>query len=92
MRVAAEVTTNPAYRVDGTTKLPEGFSAADLAALTVWFLISMGHRAVAAQFKEHMEGVELDMKMGVPMDFLNDKELRATFLGIARRAWSFLLP
>jgi len=37
MRVAAEVTTNPAYRVDGTTKLPEGFSAADLAALTVWF-------------------------------------------------------
>jgi len=89
MRVAAEVTTNPAYRVDGTTKLPEGFSAADLAALTVWFLISMGHRAVAAQFKEHMEGVELDMKMGVPMDFLNDKELRATFLGIARRAWSF---
>ena len=89
MRVAAEVTANPAYHLSRKTKLPEGFSAADLAALTVWFLISKGHQAVEAQLKERMEGVELDMTMGVPMDFLNNKKLKATFLGIARRAWSY---
>lgn len=88
-RVAADVTANPAYQVGRTAKLPEGFSAADLAALTVWFLISKGHQAVAAQFKEQLEGIELGMTMGVPMEFLNHQELKATFLSIARRAWSF---
>jgi hypothetical protein len=88
-RVAADVTANPAYQLGRTTKLPEGFSAADLAALTLWFLISKGHQAVAAQFKEHMEGIELGMTMGVPMEFLNHQELKAAFLSIARRAWSF---
>ena len=88
-RVAADVTANPAYQLGRTTKLPEGFSAAELAALTMWFLISKGHQAVAAQFKERMEGIELGMTMGVPTEFLNHQELKATFLGIARRAWSF---
>ena len=88
-RVAADVTANPAYQLSGTTKLPEGFSATDLATLTVWFLISTGHRAVAAQFKKQMEGIELGMTMGVPMEFLNHQGLKATFLSIARRAWSF---
>lgn len=88
-RVAADVTANPAFKLGGTTKLPAGFSAADLAALTVWFLISKGHQAVAAQFKEQREGMELGMTMGVPMEFLDHQELEATFLSIARRAWSF---
>ena len=87
-RVAAEVTANPAYKFDKTSKLPEGFSAADLAALTLWFLISKGHQAVAAKFKERMEGIELGMTTGVPMEFLNHQDLKTTFLGIARRAWS----
>ena len=56
-RVAADVTANPAYRFGRTTTLPEGFSAADLAVLTVWFLISKGQQAVAARFKKRMEGV-----------------------------------
>lgn len=88
-QVAADVTANPAYQFGRTTKLPGGFSAADLAALTVWFLISKGHVAVAAQLKEQMEGIELGMTMGAPMEFLNNKELKTIFLGIARRAWSF---
>ena len=88
-RVAVDVTANPGYQLGRTTKLPEGFRAADLAALTVWFLISKGHQAVAARFKERMEGIELGMTMGVPAEFLNHQELKATFLGIARRAWSF---
>lgn len=88
-RVAADVTANPAYQLGRSTKLPEGFSAADLATLTVWFLISKGHQAVAAHFKEQMGDIELGMTMGVPMEFLNHPELKATFLSIARRAWSF---
>ncbi len=89
MRVAVEVSGNLKYSLGLTTSLPDGFSAADLAALTVWFLISEGHRAVAAQFNGHMEGVEMGMTMGVPMAFFNDKQLKASFLSIARRAWSF---
>ena len=89
MRVAVEVSGNPRYYVGPTTTLPDGFHAADLAALTVWFLISEGHRAVAAHLKGRMEGVEMDMTMGVPMEFFHDKQLRTSFLTIARRAWTF---
>jgi hypothetical protein len=89
MRVAVDVSGNPKYYVGPTTTLPDGFSAADLAALTVWFLISEGHRAVAAQLNGRMEGVEMGMTMGVPMEFFNDNQLRASFLSIARRAWTF---
>ena len=59
MQVAVEVSGNPEYYFGPTTTLPDGFSAADLAALTVWFLISEGHRAVAAQVNGHMEGVDM---------------------------------
>ena len=86
MRVAAEVSGNPKYYVGPTKALPTGFSAADLAALTVWFLISEGHRAVVAHFVGRMEGVEIGMSMGVPTAFFNDRQLRASFLSIARRA------
>jgi hypothetical protein len=89
MRVAVEVSGNLKYSSGLTTTLPDGFSAADLAALTVWFLISEGHRAVAAQLNGRMEGVEMGISMGVPMPFFNDKQLRAPFLSIARRAWTF---
>jgi hypothetical protein len=47
MQVADEVSRTLKYSLGLTPMLPDGFSAADLAALTVWFLIS--HRAVAAQ-------------------------------------------
>jgi hypothetical protein len=67
MRVAAEVSGNLKYSQGLTTRLPDGFSAADLAALTVWFLISEGQRAVAAHFNGRMEGVEICTTMGLPM-------------------------
>lgn len=89
MRVAVEVSGNPKYYVGPTTTLPDGFNAADLVALTIWFLISEGHRAVAAHLNGHMEGVEMGMSMGVPMAFFHDKQLRSSFLAIARRAWTF---
>jgi len=89
MRVAVEVSGDPKYFLGARTRLPDGFTAADLAALTVWSLISEGHRAVAAQLNGRMDGVEMGMTMGVPMDFFNDKQLRASFLSIARRAWTF---
>jgi hypothetical protein len=88
MRVAVEVSGNPKYYVGPTTTLPDGFSAADLVALTIWFLISEGHRAVAARLNGRMEGVEMGMSMGVPMAFFNDRQLRASFLSIASRAWT----
>jgi hypothetical protein len=88
-RVAAEASRDPNHTLDQTTALPDGFRAADLAALTVWFLVSEGHRAIAAQFNGRMEDVEIDMTMGVPMLYFNDEEIKAQFLEIARRAWSF---
>lgn len=87
-RVAAEVSGDPKYFLGAPTALPTGFSAADLAALTVWFLISEGHRAVAAQFNGSMEDVKMSMSMGVPTAFFNDSKLRTAFLGIASRAWT----
>jgi hypothetical protein len=48
--------------------------------LTVWFLISKGHQAVAAHFNDEMEGIELGMTIAVPMEFLNHQKLKATFL------------
>src|SRR5580700_3718552 len=88
MRVAVEVSGNPKYFLGPATTLPAGFTAADLAALTVWFLISEGHRAVAAQLNGRMEGVEMGMSMGVPAEFFHDSQLRAAFLSIARLAWT----
>src|SRR5580658_2199794 len=36
-----------------------------------------------------LKGVQMGMTMGVPVAFFNDKQLRASFLGVARRAWTF---
>jgi hypothetical protein len=89
MQAAAEVSACPKYYVGPPTTLPDGFSAADLAALTVWFLISEGYRAVEAHLNGRMDGVEMGMSMGVPMPFFSDRQLRAAFLSIASRAWTF---
>jgi hypothetical protein len=89
MRIAAEVSGDPKYFLGATTTLPNGLGAADLAALTVWFLISEGHRAVASHLSGAMEGVEMAMSMGVPTAFFDDRQLRAAFLSVASRAWTF---
>jgi hypothetical protein len=87
MIVAAEVTQDPKYYFGPTIGLPNGFTAADLATLTVWFLISEGHRAIDFYVNRHMEGVSIGMTMGVPMSFFRDAQLKSAFLNIARRAW-----
>ena len=87
MIVAADVTQDPKYYFGPTIGLPDGFSAADLSALTVWFLISEGHRAIDSYSNRQMEGVSIGMTMGVPMSFFRDSQLRSSFLNIARRAW-----
>ena len=89
MRVAVEVSGEPKYFLGSEITLPDGFTAVDLAALTVWFLISEGQRAIAANCDGRMEGVEVRMSMGVPMAFFGNRQLRASFLSIANRAWTF---
>lgn len=88
MLVAVEVSGDRKYFVGPEITLPDGFTAADLAALTVWFLISEGYRAIAVKCDGRMEGVETRMSMGVPMAFFNNRQLRASFLSIANRAWT----
>jgi len=88
MRVAAEVTGNPKYYFGPPNNFPEGFRAADLAVLSVWYLISEGYRSIASYLGGHLEGVSIGMTMGVPMAFFKEEQLRSAFLGIARRAWA----
>ena len=88
MQAAAAVSGKSSYYFGPVKKLPDGFTSADLAVLTVWFLICEGHRAVAAYLRGDMEGVAIGMTMGVPMAFFKDQKLRSLFLMIARRAWS----
>jgi|HubBroStandDraft_5_1064220.scaffolds.fasta_scaffold71508_1 hypothetical protein len=89
MRVAVEVSGDPKYFVGPEITLPNGFTAVDLAALTVWYLISEGQRAIAVNCDGRIEGVEMRMSMGVPMAFFDNRQLRAAFLSIANRAWTF---
>lgn len=89
MQAAAVRSGNSKYYFGPTKTFPtrDGFTAADLATVTVWFLISEGHRAVSNYLRGNMEGVSIGMTMGVPMAFFNDKVLRPFFLSIGRRAW-----
>lgn len=87
MRAAMEATGDPKYFYGTTTPLPDGFSACDLAVLTVWYLISEGHRAVLLDLSGNAAGLRLGMTMGVPMAFFDDVVLQPLFLSIARQAW-----
>jgi len=88
MRVATEVTGNPTYYLGPLDDLPTGFSACDLATLTVWHLISEGHRAIEKYLVGRTESFTVGMTMGVPMAFYKDEKLRSNFLAIARKAWA----
>ena len=88
MMAAADFSKGARYYFGPARTMPNGFSAADLATLTVWFLISEGHRAIDGYLSRKMEGVSIGMTMGVPMSFYRDPRLRSLFLNIARRAWS----
>lgn len=88
MQVAVEATGKGGYYFGPVKELPSGFSALDLAVLTVWFLISEGYRAITAHLGGRMEGTNVGMTMGVPMSFFRDPHLRSAFLTIARKAWA----
>ncbi|MDR4485135.1 MAG: hypothetical protein R3B95_18350 [Nitrospirales bacterium] len=83
MRVAAEVKgQDTSWCYGSQPTLPDGISAADLAVLTVWWLISEARRALDPD-REYALG----MTLGIPMSFFNDTQLRASFLRISRAAW-----
>ena len=88
MLAAAELSGERKLYFGPRRPMPDGFRAADLATLTVWFLISEGHRAIDSYVTHKMEGVSIGMTMGVPMSFYRDPQLRTLFLNIVRRAWS----
>jgi len=88
MRAATDITGNPEYYLGPANELPNGFNAKDLAVLSVWYLISEGHRAITRYLGSRSEDLTIGMTMGVPMAFFKDERLRSGFLSIARQAWS----
>lgn len=86
-RVAWEVTGEVKFYFGVPNELPQGFRAADLAALSMWYLISEGYRAIEEYLETRIEGLSVGATMGIPMAFFRDSRLRAAFLKIARRAW-----
>ena len=88
MRVAGEVKQDLGKYCHCTPKaLPNGFSAKDLAVLSVWFLISESTRAVREHLKSFSGTIAIGFTLGMPMSFFDDLGLRRTFLQISRAAW-----
>lgn len=91
MRVAEEIKGNrERYCYGPLRKLPSGFSASDLAVLTVWFLVSSAIHDAKTYIGSNPGDVIVNFCMGVPMSFFNEPELRGAFLSIARHAWEIL--
>jgi hypothetical protein len=89
MRVASELKQAGSRLFYGVpTPLPEGLTAKDLAALTVWWLITEAYQGAASLVRLRGDQVlSPGMTMGVPMSFLTDPELRTEFADIARAGW-----
>jgi hypothetical protein len=85
MRVADDVKNTSVHFYGVAEPFPEGFKPQDFAVLSVWWLISRGHRA--ARRLLGTDDIGLGMTLGVPMSFFVDPELKAAFLRIARAAW-----
>jgi hypothetical protein len=89
MRVAGELKNNFAKYCYGLLlPLPSGFSATDLAVLSVAYLINRGKEAIRAQVRTSAEKVVVAFTLGIPMSFFDDGELRSRYLKIARTAWA----
>ncbi len=88
--IKTDIATEAAVTTESTggSQPAFGHSAADLAALTIWFLMSEGHRAAAARLNGGLERAETGVSVGVPMPIFNDEQRRAPFLSVARRAWA----
>ena len=88
MRVAGEIKGDlPHYFYGFAREIPGGFSAKDLAVLTVLFLISEGKRAIREHLRHYSGRVVVGFSMGMPMSFYDDPVLKRAFLEIAQAAW-----
>jgi hypothetical protein len=89
MRVGEEAIQNRRkFHYGPKPKFPNGFTARDFATLTVWWLISIGHRAAEPRLAYTGGGeLVLGMTLGIPMSFYDDAAIRAEFLKIAQTAW-----
>jgi hypothetical protein len=68
--------------------LPPGFTAPDLACLTVWWLITEASRATQSLVPRRPGDVIVPgMTIGIPMSFYRDDTLLRAFVEIARVAW-----
>jgi hypothetical protein len=87
MRVAGEATGNyQKYCYGPLPPLPNGFTAKDLAILTVWFLLSEGTNAISRFLNLSEHDVAITATVGIPMSFYEDNKLRTVFLEIVRTA------
>lgn len=68
--------------------LPEGFSAEDLAALMVAYLLQHARRAVDAHGDAYDCDVRMAFAMGVPMSEMDNPELCDRFVSVARVAYT----
>lgn len=84
MRVAGELTRRyDRFCYGPLPDLPDGFSATELAALSVWFLINEAEKAICQHVGLSREQLKLSVTLGIPMKFFEKRELREAFLRIA---------
>lgn len=89
MRAAGEITGNVAAYYHGPPgPLPTGLSAQEMAALTIWWLVTEASRAAETLVPRRQgEVVAPGMTLGIPMSFYRDVKLRAAFVELARVGW-----
>ncbi len=88
MRVADEVLGKRTYYAGPEIDLPTGFKAADLAALTIWYLLSKAEDDIRAYLHGNREGISISTTVGVPMSFFTTRSIRNTFVSVVRTAWN----
>lgn len=69
------------------TPLPEGFSADDLAALSVLYLLTIGDYFGSQYVRNDKHELALSMTLGVPMSHLDNPALKAQFVRLAQIAY-----
>lgn len=89
MRCAVEMDPTAARLHLDRMPAPAGLRWADLATLTVWWLISQGYR-YAQRLIRPTDELAFRPTMGAPTSFLQNPKLRAGFLEIIRGAWTIL--
>lgn len=89
MRVAEEaIAGTQKFHYGPKPDFPPAITARDMATISVWWLISIGHRAAEHLLKSTGGGdLQLGMTLGVPMSFMVQPKIRDAFLTVAMTAW-----